>query len=371
MKSVYLDHAATTYIYPEVIDVISETLNKVYGNPSSTHSVGRDAKALVEEARKKIATLIGAQSKELLFNSGATEGNNWIIQQSIKSLGVTRIITSKMEHHAVLYPIKKLASEGVKVDYLNTLPNGSLDLNHLESLLQNEAKTLVSLMHINNETGIINPIETIGKMVKNHQAYFHADMVQSVGKYPINLKDLHVDFMVASAHKFHGPKGVGFVYVKNPLVLQSSITGGEQEKGYRAGTEAVHQIVGLAKALELSYEKLAEGQQKISDLKKYAIQKLEEKFPGVIINGGTENTTYNILNARLPITQQESLMLLFNLDLKGIALSKGSACQSGSQKPSHVLAEFLDDDALNLTSIRISFSEKNTPEDIDYLVACL
>lgn len=367
-KKVYLDHAATTYLKPEVIEVMSQVMLECYGNPSSTHAVGREAKSLIEQSRKKVAQLIGAQSKEIIFNSGATEGNNWIIDQCIKNLKIKRIISSKMEHHAVLYPILRHQSQGIEVDFVNTNKDGSICLNHLEELLQKDISTLVSIMHINNETGIINNISKIGTLAKQYNAYFHSDMVQAVGKQAINLQDLPVDFMVATAHKFHGPKGVGFVYVKSPLVLDSNILGGEQEKGFRAGTEAVHQIVGLAKALEMSYNNIDKKIEAIKQLKLYAIEQLQKKFNQIKINGSIETSAYNILNVTLPLKKEKSLMLLFNLDLKGISVSRGSACQSGSPKPSHVLAEFLNEETLEFPSVRISFAENNTKDDIDYLI---
>lgn len=370
MNKIYLDHAATTYVKPEVIEEMTQVLVQ-FGNPSSTHSFGRSAKSLIESSRKQIAALLGAKAKEILFNSCATEGNNWIIQQAVKSLGVTRIISSEMEHHAVLYPVKAWQKEGIAVEFVKVLADGQLDLVHLESLLQNNQPTLVSLMHINNETGIINDLVGIGNLCKQYSAYYHADMVQSVGKYPINLAELPVDFMVASAHKFHGPKGAGLVYVKSPLVLQPTILGGEQEKGYRAGTEAPHQIVGMAKALELSYEHLEAEHTHIQALKQYTLEQLQQHLPGTEPNGNPEMTTYNILNVRLPLSAEKASMLLFALDMKNIAISRGSACQSGSGKPSHVLACFLNEEQGAKPNIRISFAENNTKEEIDYLVAAL
>jgi cysteine desulfurase len=255
---------------------------------------------------------------------------------------------------------------GVAVDFVTILPNGTIDLAHLETLLQKEGKILVTLMHVNNEIGTVLDIEKVGRLCHQYNALFHCDTVQSVGKTEFNLHELSVDFVVASAHKFHGPKGVGFVYVRKGIVLQPFLFGGEQEKGLRAGTEAVHQVAGMAKALALAYEHLDSDRAFISELKNYCESQLKLNFPGLKVNGG--DTFYNILNVVLPFSEEKTAMILFNLDMKGIAVSRGSACQSGSVKPSHVLAEILLEEDLKKPSLRISFSHYNTKEDIEALI---
>ena len=370
MQKVYLDNAATTAIRQEVIDEMVQIMQQDYGNPSSTHSVGRSAKAVIETGRKTIAKCLNCKSQEILFTCSATEATNWILRSAVKDYGVKRIITSKVEHHATLYTVLALQEEfGIQVDYVGVLPNGTLDYAQLDLLLVAEVITLVSLMHVNNETGVVNDINRIGAMCHQNKALFHCDTVQSVGKTEIDLQEIPIDFIVASAHKFHGPKGVGFAFVRKSLVLQPMLFGGEQEKGWRAGTEAVHQIAGMAKALELSYDNLNEERDYIIDLKSYCLQQLQAAFPEARENAST--TFYNILNVLLPFSEDKTTMILFNLDMKGIAVSRGSACQSGSLKPSHVLAEMLSEDDLKKPSLRISFSHYNTKADIDYLVEVL
>jgi cysteine desulfurase len=370
MKKIYLDNAATTPIRQEVIDEMIKVMQLEYGNPSSTHSIGRSAKAIIETARKAIAKYLHCNAQEIIFTSTATEATNWILRSAVKDFGVKRIITSKVEHHATLYTVQALQEEfGVEVEFVNVSHEGILDYDQFSELLSNDTKTIVSLMHVNNETGVVNDIERIGAMCNQNKALFHCDTVQSIGKTELNIQELAVDFLVASAHKFHGPKGIGFAYVRKNLVLQPMLFGGEQEKGWRAGTESVHQIAGMAKALELSYEDLNEERIQISELKAYCFQKLQASFPDVIING--TNTFYNILNVLLPFAPEKTALILFNLDMKGIAVSRGSACQSGSIKPSHVLAEMLNEAELKKPSLRISFSHYNTKEEIDYLVSAL
>jgi cysteine desulfurase len=367
MKKVYLDNASTTPLRPEVIQEITKVLTEDYGNPSSTHSMGRNAKSILELSRKSIAKQLNATAQEIIFTSCGTEANNWILRSAIKDLQVIRIITSKIEHHAVLHTAMELQKEfAIQVDFVNVKPNGELDLTHLVELLAEEKKTLVSLMHVNNETGTLLELERVSQICKEHNVLFHSDTVQSVGKIEIDLQKTPVDFIVASAHKFHGPKGVGFAFVRKNSGLQPLFFGGEQEKGQRPGTEAVHQIAGMAKALSLSYSNLDSERTYISELKNYIIEQLYSEFPDSKING--ENTLYNILNVALPFQSDKTSMLLFNLDLKGIAVSRGSACQSGSIKPSHVLAEMLSEEDLKKPSLRISFSHFNTKDEIDVLI---
>ena len=371
MKKVYLDNASTTAIRAEVIQEMTKVMTEEYGNPSSTHSLGRSAKNILELSRKSIAKNLNATAQEIIFTSCGTEANNWILRSAVEDLQVKRIITSKIEHHAVLYTALVLEKEyDIQIDYANVKPNGEIDITHLVELLSQEKKTLVSLMHVNNETGTILDLERIGRICQEHNVLFHSDTVQSIGKTTIDLQTIPVDFVVASAHKFHGPKGVGFAFIRKNLGLQPLFFGGEQEKGLRAGTEALHQIAGMAKALELSYTNLETEQNHIIELKNYLISQLKTEFPDFKING-TPNGFYTVLNVLLPFAPAKTSMLLFHLDMKGIAVSRGSACQSGSVKPSHVLAEMLSEEDLKKPSLRISFSHYNTKDDIDLLIEAL
>lgn len=371
MKKVYLDNASTTAIRPEVIQEIAKVMTEDFGNPSSTHSFGRNAKTILELSRKSIAKHLNCTAQEIIFTSGGTEADNWVLRSAVEDLKIERIITSRIEHHAVLYTVMALEEEyGVQVDYVNVHTDGSLDLTHLSNLLAGDKKTLVSLMHVNNETGAVLDLDRVGVICRQYNALFHSDTVQSVGKTEIDLQNTAVDFIVASAHKFHGPKGIGFAFIRKNSGLQPLIFGGEQEKGLRAGTEAVHQIAGMAKALAVSYENLNQEREYILELKKYLIAQLEIHFPGFRINGKASDF-YNIINIILPFSSDKTSMLLFSLDMKGIAVSRGSACQSGSIKPSHVLKEMLSEADLKLPNLRISFSHYNTKEDIDWLIESL
>lgn len=371
MKKVYLDNASTTAIRPEVILEMTKVMTEDFGNPSSTHSFGRNGKTILELSRKSIAKHLNCTAQEIIFTSGGTEADNWILRSAVEDLKVERIITSKIEHHAVLHAVWALKEEyNIQVDYVNVNPDGSLDLTHLSNLLSDEKKTLVSLMHVNNETGTILDLDRVSLICKQYNALFHSDTVQSVGKTEIDLQKTSVDFILASAHKFHGPKGIGFAFIRKNSGLQPLLFGGEQEKGLRAGTEAVHQIAGMAKALSISYEKLDEERAYILGLKNYLIEQMEIHFPDFRINGKKEDF-YNIINIILPFSSDKTSMLLFSLDMKGIAVSRGSACQSGSIKPSHVLNEMLSENDLKLPNLRISFSHYNTKEDIDWLIESL
>lgn len=371
MKRIYLDNASTTALRPEVTTTMVEVLQTTYGNPSSTHSFGRDAKVLIETARKNIAKILQCNAQEILFTSGGTEGNNWVLQNAITTLKVTRIITSKIEHHAVLHPVQFLEKYyGIEVVFVQHFADGSVDLIHLETLLSDEKPTLVSLMHVNNEIGTILDLNAVGHLCQQYKAYFHSDTVQSVGKMHFHLQQTPIDFIVASAHKFHGPKGIGFLYVKKNTPMHSYIMGGEQEKGLRAGTEAVHQIVGMSKALELSYEHLDADEKHIQECKTYAISQFKQYFPGTECNG-SETGLYTLLNIRLPLPEEKTSIILFALDMKGIAVSRGSACQSGSVKPSHVLAELLPSSEIGKPSLRLSFSHTTTFDEIDALIQAL
>ncbi|AWH87034.1 cysteine desulfurase [Flavobacterium album] len=376
MKKVYLDNASTTAIHPEVIQEMTHVMAENYGNPSSTHAIGRSAKVVLETSRKAIASLINAEAREIIFTSGGTEANNWIIRSAVKDLKVQRIISSRTEHHSVLNTVEAISAEyGVAVDYVRLLPSGAADLTHLVDLLSDNMPTLVSLMHVNNETGAILGIARAGRICRQAGALFHTDAVQSVGKERFDMQDLPVDFLVASAHKFHGPKGVGFAFVRKNTALRPMLYGGEQEKGQRAGTEAVHQVAGMAKAMQLSYGTLEKDRAHITSLKNYLVEQLAIHQPGFKINGHTNGDGtglfYNIINVLLPMGEDKTSMILFHLDMKGIAVSRGSACQSGSIKPSHVLKELLPADEIGKPSLRISFSHYNDREDIDLLIEAL
>ena len=376
MKKVYLDNAATTQIREEVVDRMAEVMKTVYGNPSSTHAFGRSAKTLVEQARKTVAGILKVTPSEIIFTSGGTEADNLILNSAVRDLGVKRIITSRIEHHAVLYTLNKLHEvHGVELLYVDLDNCGNVKLDHLEELLkQSDKKTLVSLMHVNNEVGNLLDIEKCGKICKSYDALFHSDTVQSVGHYELDLSKIPVDFTAVSAHKFHGPKGVGFAFIRKNSGLQPLIFGGEQERGFRAGTESVHNIVGLEEALKLAYEQLEEEREYVIGLKRHFIELLKKEIPEAKFNGecdNFENSTYTLLNVCLPVSAEKALMLLFQLDLNGIACSKGSACQSGSDQGSHVLSAFLTEEDLKKPSLRFSFSRYNTKEEVEYVVDVL
>ena len=370
MARIYLDNAATTAMRPEVVQEMTKVMMEDFGNPSSTHSIGRHAKSLVELSRKTIAKHLNCTAQEIIFTSNGTEANNIVLQSAVKNLGVKRIITSKIEHHAVLYVIQALQEQyNIQVDFVNIKSNGTIDITHLSELLSDDKKTLVSLMHINNEIGTVLDLERVTMICKQYNVLFHTDAVQSVGKIKIDLEKMPVDFLSSSAHKFHGSKGVGFLFVRKNSGLQPLIYGGEQEKGLRPGTEATHQIVGMAKALDISYQNFETESTHILNLQNYLKSQLEIEFTGFKING--ENSFYNILNVQLPIAEDKTAMMLFALDMKGIEVSRGSACQSGSNRPSHVLAEILSAEELLKPSLRISFSHQNTTNDIDKLIMAL
>ena len=374
---VYFDNAATTPLYPEVVEKITEVLSNTYGNPSSTHALGRAAKSLIEYSRKQIAKELNALPSEIIFTSGGTEADNFILHSCVRDLGVQVVISSLIEHHAVLHTLEVLAKEyPIQIVYVNLTERGDIDLQHLKNLLEQytEKKVLVSLMHLNNEIGNILPLEEVATLCKEKGAYFHSDTVQSVGHYSINLQEIPVDFITASAHKFHGPKGVGFAFIRKGIVLHSIITGGEQEKGLRAGTEAVHNIAGMEVAFNLCYKNLNKNTEKLKNLKQYFIHQLKHHFPEIVFNGTSESLeegSYAIVNVGFPALQQQDNTLLFQLDLKGIACSKGSACQSGSVQVSHVLSAFMPKEALQYPSLRFSFSAFNTIEEVDFLIESL
>ena len=376
MQKVYLDNAATTQVRKEVIERMQEALAQHYGNPSSTHSFGRSAKTAVEQARKTIAKTLNAQPSEIIFTSGGTEADNMILRCAVRDLGVETIITSKIEHHAVLHTVEELEREyNINVWYVDLDEFGNPSLEHLEKLLKkDDSKKLVSLMHVNNEIGNITDIAAVGELCKENNALFHSDTVQSIGHYPWDVQGINIDFMTAAAHKFHGPKGIGFAFIRKNSGLKPLIVGGAQERGFRAGTEPFHNIVGLEEAFVKAYEHLEEETQAVKELKKYFLEKVEQELPEAVCNGlsgDLEKSTYTLTNIRLPFDKQKALMLLFHLDMKGIACSKGSACQSGSDQGSHVLNEILSGEELEKPSLRFSFSMYNTKEELDYTVEVL
>lgn len=363
---VYLDNAATTPIAPEVVDAMIPVLRDGFGNPSSTHFYGRQSKALIETSRRSVAKHLNCQPSEIIFTSGGTEADNMALHSCVHLLGVTRIITSRLEHHAVGHTAEALEkSENIQVDYVNVDNKGHIDLSHLEDLLKQDHKTLVSLMHANNEIATLLPLKTVSELCRRYQAYFHSDTVQTMGHYPFDLQELDVDFITCAAHKFHGPKGVGFLYINKKIKAEALIHGGAQERGLRGGTENVYGIVGLAKAMDLAYEDVTGHQQHVQELKSYMIDKLKSMFHDVAFHGETDpaRSLYTVLNVCFPKTDKAG-MLLFTLDLKGVAVSGGSACSSGATKGSHVLEGINAD--MTRPNVRFSFSRYTTKTEIDF-----
>lgn len=373
MTKVYFDNAATSPIKKEVIEVMQQTLAEDFGNPSSTHSFGRKVRSKIEQARKNIAKYIGADASEIIFTSGATESDNLILRSAVTDLGVTHIITTKIEHHAVLHTVEELEEKGfVEVHFLEVNSMGEPNLEQLEVLLETlEGKVLVSLMYVNNEIGNLLDFDKVCELTNKYGALFHSDTVQAIGHQHIDLKKQSVDFIVAAAHKFHGPKGVGFAYIRKGHHLKALIGGGAQEKGLRAGTESSHNILGMEMALKLAYDNLEEERAYVLGIKKYFAESLIKVFPTLKFNGlsgDLEKSNYNILNVSLPLDSSKAEMLMFQLDLKGIACSEGSACQSGAASGSHVLREILSDEALKAPALRFSFSVFNTRDEVDYVI---
>jgi cysteine desulfurase len=376
MDLIYFDNAATTPIYPEVIKAMHDTMQEDFGNPSSVHAAGRSAKAKVESARKYIANQMGVLPKEIIFTSGGTEGDNTVMQSALHQLKIRHFISSPIEHHAVLHPLEHMAQQGhIKLDLVKILPNGLPDTDDLKRLLSSsDEKKMVSLMHVNNEVGTILDLEAVGNLCHEHNALFHTDTVQSIGHFSLDFGKLPVDFAVASAHKFHGPKGVGFLYIQKDTGLSGILLGGSQERGMRAGTEAVHNIVGMQAAFQISCQRMQADALYIKGLKSYCLAQLQAALPGTTFNGASgdiESSTYTIVNARLPMDEKKAQLLAFNLDLQGVCCSKGSACQSGSEGGSHVLQNLLTAEQNKVPSLRFSFSAHNTKKEIDKLVDIL
>ena len=368
MRRVYLDNAATTALDSEVVAIMNDVMKNTFGNPSSSHFFGRKSKALIETSRMKIAKLIHANPTEIYFTSGGTEADNMAIRGAVRDAGVTHVITSKIEHPAVINTVASLVhKKKITVSYVKINSNGQIDLHDLESLLGNNKKTLVSLMHANNEIGNLIDIYSISMLCKKYNALFHSDTVQTVGHYEFNLNKLEIDFITCSGHKFHGPKGVGFLYVNKNINLSPLIHGGSQERNMRGGTEYVYGIVGLAKALEVASRDLEAHQSHIKSIKLYMINQIKEKLPQIKFNGLSsvlDQSLYTILSVSLPSTKYDQL-LLFNLDLLGVACSGGSACSSGNSNTSHVIKQIQKED---LPVVRFSFSKFNTIDDIDYTI---
>ena len=364
---VYLDNAATTSIAKEVITEIEPYLSTYFGNPSSTHSFGRKTKNAIEISRKKIADYINAENSEIIFTSGGTEADNMAMRCAVLDLNVKRIITSKIEHHAVGHTAENLKdSHNIDVVYLTTDKYGNPSIDELEELLKIEVKTLVSLMHANNEIGTLLPIEEVSLLCNSYEnVYFHSDTVQTMCHYLLDVKKLKIDFLVCSAHKFHGPKGIGFLYVNKNLHLNPIITGGAQERNHRGGTENLYGIIGLAKAMELAFSDLKNHQKHVRELKYYMKDELYKMDSRIIFHGETDpnKSLYTVLSVGFPKDICNS-MLLFSLDIFGIAASGGSACSAGSNKGSHVLAELPDQDKFQ--TVRFSLCRYNTKREVDY-----
>ena len=365
---VYLDNAATTRLDENVLNAMMPLMREDFGNPSSIHGFGRKTRTSIEAARKTVAKLLNVTPAEIFFTSGGTEADNMAINQSVADYGIQHIISSAIEHHAVEHTIKVLEKNGkVKVSWVKIDNKGNVDLGDLENLLKNNSRSLVSLMHANNEIGTLLPIKEVGDLCEKYNAIFHSDTVQTMGHYRMDLRELKVHFVACAAHKFHGPKGVGFLYVNHQCKITPFIHGGAQERNMRGGTENVYGIVGLAKALEICFDEMESHQAHIRGLKNYMRQELLKNIPGIEFNGETsdEKSLYTVLNCCFP-KHPDGEMLLFNLDILGIAASGGSACSSGSNQGSHVLRGIGAN--MERPSVRFSFSKFNTKEEIDFVL---
>ena len=369
---VYLDNAATTPLDPEVFEAMKPFLMEDFGNPSSIHSHGRKVRAAIESGRKKIAELLNCSPGEIIFTSGGTEADNTLIMNGIQSYQIKHAISSSIEHHAVTHTLEILEREGkIKLHNVRLDEKGHADLGHLEELLKQYPNALISLMQANNEIGNLLDIHRVGELAKANGAFFHTDTVQTMGHYRHNMKELHICGLTAGAHKFHGPKGVGFMYIRKDRKIGQFIHGGSQERNMRGGTENVYGIIGMAKALEIAYRDMADHEEHVRKLKTRMISKLKENIPGISFHGDSENpgrSLYTVLNVSLP-ESDENDMLLFNLDLEGISASGGSACSSGASTGSHVLGALYPDSKRG--AVRFSFSKYNTEEEIDFVVTKL
>ena len=369
MNRIYLDNAATTPLDKEVMAEMINVMENYYGNPSSIHAQGREVRTLVEKARKTVAGLLNATPAEIFFTSGGTEADNTAIRCGIAAFGIKHAITSKIEHHAVEHTLGQLLKDGVidKLSFVNIDSKGNIDYDHLEQLLKENSRSFVSLMHANNELATLTDMEKVGDICERYEAIYHCDTVQTMGHYVHDVRKIKAHFIVCAAHKLHGPKGVGFLFVNHTVKISPMIFGGAQERNMRGGTENVYGIVGLAKALEMAYGHMAEHQTYIQELKTYMKAKLVAEIPAISFNGETdpEKSLYTVLNVSFPAMEMSD-MLLFNLDINGISASGGSACSSGSNIGSHVLTAVGTDP--NRPSVRFSFSKFNTKEEIDYVI---
>lgn len=366
---VYFDNAATTPLSSEVIEDMSRCMQQIYGNPSSIHADGRQARAAIEDARKRIAKLIGASIGEIFFTSGGTESNNMVLKNAVRDLGIQRIISSRLEHHCVAHSLESIKRDtNCKINYLQVDKKGYVNLDELEKYLSDakDERILVSLMHANNEIGTMLPLETVAALCQKYGAFFHSDTVQTIGHFPINVSKTKIHFLSAGAHKFHGPKGVGFVYIRNEARLRPFIDGGAQERNMRGGTENLYGIVGMAKALELAYTHLEKYKSQITTIRNHFKNRLEREFENIYFNGDLDgDSLYTVLSVSFAPSQKSEL-LLFNLDIAGISASGGSACSSGAEGGSHVLGALGADS--DRKTIRFSFSHQNTLEEVDYVI---
>jgi cysteine desulfurase len=370
MSRIYFDNAATTSLDPDVLEVMMPFLTEKFGNPSSIYSYGRETKMAIENARKSVAKTLNASPGEIFFTSGGTESTNTAVTAAVRDLGCRHIITSPIEHHATLHTVEHMAHfKQASLSYVKLNENGHIDLAHLEELLAgNKERTLVTLMHANNEIGNLLKIKAVGELCKKYDAIFHSDTVQTVGHYPFDLKDIYVHFINGAGHKFHGPKGVGILYVNENISIKPYLNGGSQERNMRAGTENLYGIVGFAKALEIATSRYAEDSEKIKGLKLYMADRLKEVFPQVRFNGDTFGSSlYTVLNVSFPMTEKSD-MLLFNLDMAGICVSGGSACTSGASSVSHVITALYGSEAASMVPLRFSFCRHNTKEEVDAVV---
>src|SRR6195952_2852027 len=368
---VYLDNAATTPLDPEVMKEMCSVMETTYGNPSSIHAHGREARTLVERARKTIANLLGTSPSEIFFTSSGTEADNMAIRCGIADHSIKHAITSRIEHHAVIHTFEALEKAGlIKLSFVNLDEKGGIDYDHLETLLKDDERSFVSIMHANNEIGTLSDMERIGDLCEAYNAIYHCDTVQTMGHYKHNLSKLKAHFMVCAGHKLHGPKGVGFLHINHRIKIKPLIYGGAQERNMRGGTENIYGIVGLAKALEIAYAEMETNHEYIQSLKSYMIAQLKSNVPGIDFNGETDpdKSLYTVLNVSFPCSDMAD-MLLFNLDIAGISASGGSACSSGTDIGSHVLNAIGGDSTR--PSVRFSFSKYNTTEEVDYTVAKL
>jgi cysteine desulfurase len=371
MERIYFDNAATTPLDPAVLEAMMPYLTEKFGNPSSIYSYGRETRMAVEQARKSVAKNLGAKPSEIFFTSGGTESSNTILHAAIHDLGCKHIISSPIEHHATLHTVEHLAkANGIQLSWVKILPDGHIDMEDLGQLLNNSSeKTIVSIMHANNEIGNMIDIHEVGTLCKKHNAYFHSDTVQTVGHFPFNLKETPVDFITGAGHKFHGPKGVGILYINENIKINPLVHGGAQERNMRAGTENLYGIVGFAKALELASESYEKDSAYMQSLKQYMHDQLVQKIPGVSFNGDPfGKSLYTLLSTNFSKTDKTD-MLLFNLDIHHICASGGSACSSGAQQGSHVIQALKKEG--EIATVRFSFSKNNTRQEIDQVVDIL